>query len=60
MRLTPPKKVVFNVALVLAVLGLVAIVASFFVAFKFTLLIGAVLSLVAWALLAAGNALKGF
>ncbi len=60
MKLTPPKQVVFKWALALAVVGLIAVVASFFVAFEFTLLIGAVLSFAAWALLAAGNALKGF
>jgi len=56
MRLTPPKQWVFWVALVLAVvallgaLGIVGAVAPF----------AAWLGIAAWALLAAGNSLKGF
>ena len=60
MRLTPPKKVVFNVSVLLAVLGLLGILLGAFSVISWGVLAGAVLSLAAWALLAAGNALKGF
>lgn len=56
MRLTPPKKIVFWISLILAVLGLIAYFVSipFLSEYKFWVV------LVGYALLALGNAVKGF
>lgn len=56
MRLTPPTKIVFWIALILAVVALVAV----FVTIPFVSANAVWVALVAWALLAAGNAFKGF
>lgn len=60
MRLTPPKQVVFKWSFALAILGVVAAIASFFVAYAWLMPVAVVLLAVAYGLLAAGNALKGF
>lgn len=57
MRLTPPKKIVFWISLILAVLGLVAFFVpalQLFAGIEFWLV------LVAYVLLALGNTVKGF
>jgi hypothetical protein len=56
MRLTPPKKIVFWISLILAVVGLIA----YFVTIPFLSGITFWLVLVAYVLLALGNAVKGF
>jgi hypothetical protein len=56
MRLTPPKKIVFWISLILAVVGLVAS----FVTIPFLSGIAFWLVLVGYVLLALGNAVKGF
>jgi hypothetical protein len=56
MRLNPPKKIVFYISVVLAVVGLIAslVTIPFLSGFAFWLV------LVAYILLALGNVLKGF
>ena len=56
MRLTPPKKIVFIIALILAVLAVVSV----FVAIPFVSTYSFWVAFAAWALLAAGNYFKGF
>jgi cytochrome c oxidase subunit IV len=56
MRLTPPKQIVFYISLLLAVLALV----GYFVDLPIVTEYGFWTALVAYALLAAGNAVKGF
>lgn len=56
MKLTPPKQWVFWVALVLAVVALVGALDLFAPVAGFATWLG----IAAWALLAAGNAIKGF
>ena len=56
MQLTPPKKIVFYISLLLAVLALV----GYFVDLPFVTEYGFWLAIVGYALLAAGNAVKGF
>jgi hypothetical protein len=56
MRLTPPKKIVFWISLILAVVGLVA----YFVTIPFLSGIAFWLVLVGYVLLALGNTVKGF
>ncbi len=61
MRLTPPTKTVFWIALVLAALGLVAYLLAVFVSgMAYLLNVGFWLALVGYVLLALGNTLKGF
>ncbi len=61
MRLTPPKKIVFWIALILAVLALVGYFLAVFVSGMTVLLyVGFWLALAGYVLLALGNALKGF
>ncbi|NOH14631.1 MAG: hypothetical protein HND51_23575 [Chloroflexi bacterium] len=54
MRLTPPKKWVFYVAALLAIVGLIGVFVPALGAYSFWL------AFLGWLLLAAGNALKGF
>jgi hypothetical protein len=56
MRLTPPKQIVFYISLLLAVLALVGAIIDipFVTEYKFWF------AIVGYALLAAGNAVKGF
>jgi hypothetical protein len=56
MRLTPPKKIVFIISLILAIVGLVAHFVDIPVATQYQYWI----MLAAWAILAAGVFLKGF
>ena len=56
MRLTPPKKIVFIISLILVIISLVAHFIHIPVATQYQYWI----MLVGWALLAAGVALKGF
>ena len=61
MRLTPPKKIVFWIALILAVLALVGYFLAVFVSGMTVLLyVGFWLAMAGYVLLALGNALKGF
>ena len=56
MQLTPPKKIVFYISLLLAVLALV----GYFVDLPFVTDYRFWFAIVGYALLAAGNAVKGF
>ena len=61
MRLTPPKKIVFWIALILAVLAFVGYFLAVFVSGMTVLLyVGFWLAMAGYVLLALGNALKGF
>ncbi len=60
MRLTPPKKVVFIIALVLAVVALLATLLPTVVVLSAIAPYAFWVALAAWALLAAGNYFKGF
>lgn len=56
MRLTPPKKIVFIISLILAIIAVVAhfVIIPIATPYQYWIL------LAAWAILAAGVALKGF
>ena len=56
MRLTPPKKIVFIISLLLAIISLIATFVDIPIATEYSYWI----MLVAWAILAAGVFLKGF
>jgi uncharacterized membrane protein len=56
MRLTPPKKIVFMISLILAIISIVATFVDIPVASDYEYWI----MVVAWAILAAGVFLKGF
>jgi zinc transporter ZupT len=62
MQLTPPKKIVWTISLILAIVGIIVEIVALFVMQDMAILpiVAFLLELVAAGLLLAGNALKGF